>query len=274
MDSEIYSFALKSTLNEIQHICPDVKNSFMFTEEGEIIAANEATSEKVLVQVVNAFDGIMEKAEALGGIEGIVLDGNNGMMNVIAVNDFYLVTVSSKTADKKLVDTVTRILVPTVLKLLEKISPTPLKNTPLTPKKEHEILTPATTDKGSENEDVTEPRIREPEQHPEPEPNLETTLPEPQVSQLIVENMGGLLVPSDTVRIDADLLSQWEESCDGRKIEMVEIETFGGKSIQCKVRQIKDAKYEGKGIMQMPEKIQLTLEIRKGELIRVKPVIQ
>jgi hypothetical protein len=274
MDSEIYSFALKSTLNEIQHICPDVKNSFMFTEEGEIIAANEDTSEKTLVQVVNAFDAIMEKADTLGGIEGIVLDANNGVMNVMAINDFYLVTVVSKTADKKLVDTVTRVLVPTVLKLLEKISPTSLKNTPPVPKKELEIPETVTTDEDSENQGVEKPRIREPEQHPEPEPNMETTLPEPQVSQLIVENMGGLLVPSDTVRIDGDLLSQWEEAYDGRKIEMAEIETFGGKSIQCKVKQIKDAKYEGKGIMQMPEKIQITLEIRKGELIRVKPVIQ
>jgi hypothetical protein len=102
----------------------------------------------------------------------------------------------------------------------------------------------------------------------------EAVLPEPPVSQLIVENLGGLLVPSDTVRIDNAVLTQWNELYNEREIGEVEIETFDGKSTRCKVKPIKDAKYEGKGIIQMPEKVQLTLEIKKGELVRVKPVIE
>ena len=61
---------------------------------------------------------------------------------------------------------------------------------------------------------------------------------------------------------------------EDRKIEEVEIETYGGKSTRCKLNPIKDAKYEGKGVIQTPEKIQTILEIRKGELVRVKPVIE
>ncbi|MCK4313319.1 hypothetical protein KAW04_01005, partial [Candidatus Bathyarchaeota archaeon] len=57
------------------------------------------------------------------------------------------------------------------------------------------------------------------------------------------------------------------------KIEEVEVETFDGKTSRCKVKPIKDSKYEGKGIIRMPEKIQLNLEIEKGELIRVKPAV-
>lgn len=104
----------------------------------------------------------------------------------------------------------------------------------------------------------------------EPEP----LLPEPPVNQLIVENLGGLLVPSDTVRIDSAILSQWESLYQDIKIEEVEIETFGGKTVRCKVKPIKDSKYEGKGIIQIPEKLQITLEIKKGELVKAKPIIE
>jgi predicted regulator of Ras-like GTPase activity (Roadblock/LC7/MglB family) len=273
MDDEIYSFALKSTLNEIQSICPDVKSSFMFTEDGEIIAANENTPENTLVQVVDAFDGIMEKADALGGVEGIIFEGSKGRVSITSVNRFYLVTVTAKDADRNLVDTVTRVLVPTVLRLLEKITPAPLKNIQPKPTIEPEISRTEAIEEPL-NEPVEERRIRELERPAEPETRPETVVPEPPVNQFIVENIGGLLVPADTVRIDSDVLVQWEELYEGRKIEEVEIETFGGKSVQCKVKQIKDSKYEGKGILQMPEKVQITLEIRKGELVRVKPVIQ
>lgn len=61
---------------------------------------------------------------------------------------------------------------------------------------------------------------------------------------------------------------------EDKKIEEASIETFGGKKLRCKLKPIKDSKYEGKGAIQIPEKIQQTLEIRKGELVRVKPVIE
>jgi hypothetical protein len=38
-----------------------------------------------------------------------------------------MVTVTTQKADKKYVNTVTRVLVPTILKLIEKIRPAPLK---------------------------------------------------------------------------------------------------------------------------------------------------
>jgi len=69
------------------------------------------------------------------------------------------------------------------------------------------------------------------------------------------------------------MLLQWEEFSGSTRIDQVEVETFGGKTTQCKVKPIKDSKYEGKGIIRMPEKIQLNLEVRKGELVRVKPLV-
>jgi len=262
LDNEVYSFALKNTLNEIRNVCPDITHTFMFTEEGEILAADENTPEKTIIQVVDAFDGILEKADKIGGVEGITLEGSNGRVNVSCIKDMYFATVTSKKADINYVNTVTRVLIPIVLNLLEKICPTPLKNPP-PPKIEPEI--PMVKGPKQPTEEV------EPKEKPPMEPE---TLLEPPVNQLIVENLGGLLVPSDTVRIGSEILSQWEKLYENKKIEEVEIETFDGKTTRCKVKPIKDSKYEGKGVIQMPKKVQLSLEIKKGELVRAKPIIQ
>lgn len=273
MNDEIYAFALKNTLDEIQNICPDVKNCFVFNEDGEIIAGDNNTPEKIIVQVVDSFDNILEKANAVGGFEGMTLESSRGRLSVSCINNLYLVTVTSKNADKNYVNTVTRVLVPTVLKLLEKITSTPLKHN--SPKPEPELEIP-------EIEHVERPMEKPleeplPERHreiSEPEVKSESVLPEPPVNQFIVENIGGLLVPADTVRIDSEVLSHWQEMYEGKRIEEVEVETFGGQAVRAKVKPIKDSKHEGKGLIQIPEKIQNTLEIRKGELVRAKPIIE
>jgi len=275
MDDEVYSFALKNTLNEIRNVCPGIINTFIFREDGEIIAEDESTPEKTMVRVINAFDGILEKADAIGGVKRITLEGNKGTLDVSHTNNIYFFTVSSKNADMNYIDTVTRVLIPTVLKLLEEICPTPLKNISHLPETKPELETPLAK--------RLEKPVLEPTEENEVEESLETlesktkpkpSLSEPPVNQLIVENLGGLLVPSDTVRIDSEILSQWEELYNGKKFEEVEIETFDGKTTRCKVKPIKDSKYDGRGIIQMPEKIQLTLEIKKGELVRAKPIVE
>jgi len=127
MDNDLYSFALKNTLDEIRNLCPDLKNAFMFKEDGELTAADENTPQKTIVSIVDAFDGLLEKADTVGGIELIAIEGNKGGANVSHMNNHYLVTVTSENADKNYVNTTTHILITTVLKLLEKISPAPLK---------------------------------------------------------------------------------------------------------------------------------------------------
>jgi len=126
MDKELYNFALKDTLAEIQNLSPDITNAFMF-KDGKTLAGDKNTSEKTMAHAMQAFDGILEKAEALGGMESITIEASNGTVNVSLVNDIYFTTVTSKKADMNYVNTLTRVLVPTVLKLLDKINPTPLK---------------------------------------------------------------------------------------------------------------------------------------------------
>jgi hypothetical protein len=174
------------------------------------------------------------------------------------------------------VNTVSHVLISTILRLVEKICPTPLKsNSPLTEtRSESEIPIAEENEKPQALTESTEENADESKKSEEPETKSEPLLPEPPVHQFIVENLGGLLVPSDTVRIDSAILSQWEELYEGKKIEEVEIETFDGKKTTCKVKPIKDSRYEGKGSVQMPEKIQSTLEIKKGELVRAKPIVE
>jgi hypothetical protein len=270
MDSEVCSFALKNTLDEIRQVCPGIRSLFVFREDGEILAGGENTAEESIVRGIDALDGLLEKAEAIDGVESVVFEGNKGRLNVSHMDDLYIVTVTGKDADVNYIDDITHVLVSTVLKLVEKISPTSTNSglDNLAEKHEESIAEHA--------EEHTEEVAEEPEtaEHEESETASVSILPEAPVNQFIVENLGGLLVPSDTVRIDNDILLKWSEMYEDRRIEEAEIETFGGKSTRCRLKPIKDAKYEGKGIIQTPEKIQAVLEIRKGELVRVKPVIE
>jgi hypothetical protein len=249
MNNNVYAFALKSTLDEIQGACPDVSNTFIF-KDGKILAKSETADETTAKLTINAFDSITERADTLGGLEAVTIQGANGRVSIACMNDFYLTTVLSKKADEKYVNTLTRVLIPTVIKLVEKIHPTSTDDETLTvnPEPAEEQETPAVDD--------------------------EPLLPEPPVTQLIIEDLGGLLIPSDTVRIDKAVITQWNDLYGDKKIEEVDLETLDGKTTRCKFKHIKDSKRKEKGIIQMPEKIQLTLEIAKGELVMVKPVVE
>ncbi len=42
---------------------------------------------------------------------------------------------------------------------------------------------------------------------------------------------------------------------------------------ECKVKTISDSKLEGRGLIRIPDKTCDMLEVKKGELVRVKPII-
>jgi hypothetical protein len=299
-NEEVYSFALKSTLQEIQNICPDVSNTFIF-KDGKLVAQDETTPKKTVNQTLDAFTAITEKADSLGNLNAVTIQGTNGQANIACMNDFYLTTISSKEADEKYVNTLTRILVPTVIRLLEKIHPAQSGDealTTVTPEPdepeieedevsedyiaedlEDEVVeeTAEQTEDEEENEmpeEETATTEDEEEQFEEPEIDTEPMLPEAPVTQLIVENLSGLLVPSDTVRVDQEVTSHWNELYGDKKISEVEVEALSGKTTRCKFKHIKKSKDSGKGIIKMPEKIQLTLETSEGALVTVKPIVE
>jgi predicted regulator of Ras-like GTPase activity (Roadblock/LC7/MglB family) len=270
MENDVYSFALRNTLTEITNACPDIQSIFLFKEDGDIISGEERAQEEAAVHTVDALDEVLEKAKALGGVESISLEGTKGTVNVSRVKDFYLVTVIPEKADLKYINIFTNVLLPTVLKLLDKIAPALNRNSPSETESEEPRVRPVI----KPNKESAEEAAEKHEEHEAAEASPEKILPEPQVNQFIVENVGGLFASSDTVRIDCDTLSQWTELYEDKKIEEATVETFVGKSVRCKLKPLKNAKLEGKGIIQIPEKIQQTLDTRKGELVRVKPVIE
>jgi hypothetical protein len=276
MENNTHAFALRDTLNEISNACPDVKNILLFKENGDVINTEESLKETG-ENIVNSLLEVLGEAACLGGIQNINFSGANGIVNVSRMNEYYLVMVVRKEADLAYLTTLTNMLVPTVLKVLKRIDPT-LETTLNEPKNEP-TETPSNRMNDQTAESIEIPK--QSEQHsararlPEvSQANTKKILPEPQVNQFIVEHIGGIFASPDVARIDSNTLSHWKDLYEDQKIEEVNIESFGGKSTRCKIKAIRDTKSEGKGIIQIPEKIRQVLEIKKGELVRVKPVIE
>jgi predicted regulator of Ras-like GTPase activity (Roadblock/LC7/MglB family) len=265
MNQEVYQTALKSALTEIQKVCEGIKWSFILTKDGDVISKDDDnTIGSEAVKVANSFKSLTEKAEAIGGLDQVLIDAEKGKIHVLSIDDDYLISGISKKADIAYMRSITGVVFPTILKVLDSIGvpsgkevPAPLKPLPSKPSKEKEIKT--------EEEKLAKPSK-------ESEKEKLTKIARPQ--QLIVDKLGGLLVRADTVQIDAELLNRWSTLLDVKKINEVEIETFGGKTARCKVKTISDRKLEGKGFIRIPEKTCQMLEIKRGELVRVSPVIE
>ena len=275
MIDELCAFALKNTLNEIKNACPELSNTFILGSNGQIIAKDKNTDEETATRAAEAFNALAEKTEAIEGIESIIFQAATGHVNVDRVNGFYLTTVTSKEGDEKYIKVLTRAAIPTVLKLVKRIHsafPEDIDNLNL---REHEFPKETTSDTESHDEDDTEEtdESRNPELM-EQENETDAFLPEPPVTQFMIETLGGIRRRSDTVRIENALILQWRDLFGNKKIREVDVETLDGQTTRCKFKPIKDSKHEGKGIIQMPLKTQLILQASKGELVMVKPVIE
>lgn len=271
MENEVYSFALKSTLDELQKICPNVKNALFFTQDGIALAANENTPKETAGKAKEALWSILEKSQPIGNVEKLVLEGINANVKVSLVDRFYFVAVTAKEAEADRSDNIANAMVTSVLKVIDKFIPAP--------------SSAAASEVGTGLERTEEEKAIEPQSEPvdettggsEEKPSekeAEAVLPEAPVNQLIVEDLKGLLAPSDTVRVDESMIQQWNELFEGRDIAEADIETFGGQSVRCKVGQIKNSKLEGQGKIQIPARVQQSLEVKKGELVRIKPVVE
>jgi predicted regulator of Ras-like GTPase activity (Roadblock/LC7/MglB family) len=272
MGNEAYAFALKNALTEIRNVCPDVQTSFLFDKNATLVAGDSETPEATLSRVTASLEGVLNKAETLGGLNSVVIEGSKGSIHISCVDDMYLTMVASKDADMRYLETVARVLIPTVIRLLNSLDPTPLRHPPpphslfKSEEKEELKIEDEEEDELQEEADAEE---QEPKKADKEEPMPQVELPS---NQLIVESFGGLLVRSDTVQISDEIMSQWEELLDGKDIETVEVESFNGKTSQCKVKTLDDSKLENKAVIRIPEKLCQTLDIKKGELVRVKPV--
>jgi hypothetical protein len=271
MNDELYAFALRNTLTEIRSACPDVSHTFIFRDDGKLIVRDEDTEEATATRTAIALTALRAGADTVGGLESATFFGDNNRVNVFRINNLYLATIGSKEADEEYSSTLARTLVPTVLRLTEKISNSSQEESFGINKPDFSktIVPEVEEDASIPEEEFT---VVEAEPIDEPEPGQ--LLPDPPVTQFMVENLGGLLVASDTVRIDNAVIQQWTDLYGERPIIEVDLETLNGLTTRCKFKPIKDSKQEGKGTIQLPQKIQQILQTSKGELVMVKPAIE
>ncbi|MFQ6073906.1 MAG: hypothetical protein ACE5KC_01675 [Candidatus Bathyarchaeia archaeon] len=267
MNEKAYETALKSALTEIQNVCDGIEWSFIFTKDGTIISGNDDKPiNPEMTKAASSFQSLTEKAEAVGGLEQLLINGNRERIHVSSIDDIYLVTGISKQANITYIHSVTSVVFPTILRVLKNISgplsevsPTPLKPLPSKPLK----------DEAAEVED-TEEELAEPKEKAEKAKSLPSVPPQ----QLIVDKLSGLLVRADTVQVDSEVLERWSNLMGVKEVSEVEIEAFGGKMARCKVKKISDSRLKRKGLIRIPEKTCKMLEIKRGELVRVKPIVQ
>jgi hypothetical protein len=263
----VNSNTLQTIIGELKNISPETTTTaLIFQNNGQIMASLETTTEDQTKKIILNLSNIASEATTIGGIENLTIQGTDNQLNITTLNDLYLATVSSRSGNQEIVKSFTQVLIPTVVNLLDQLASmhkeephlqtsqleeTPIKE-PVSEVEEKPIIVPI----------------------PEPHQPSEQFFPSTPTNQLMVEKIVGLMVPSDTVRIAPNVLAQWNDLYNGKQIIMVNIEALDGKKTKCKFKPIKENKRSTKGVIQIPEKILLTLQTDKGKLVMVKPVIE
>lgn len=287
MDDETLNIALKNALAEIKNAVADLNWSFILTSDGTVISA-EDTPDSNIEKAASSFQSLAEKANAIGGLHNMLMTAENGKVYVSSINDLYFVAGLTENADLVYFRTLTGAVLPTVLKVVSSIAslsltPTPIPYSPLKPTEPKPTLSELQIPEENEETATSEQEPTQTEETVEAEPlevdkPLELEVEKPHLEeipsqQLIVDRFSGLMVKADTVQLDIDILKRWSALLDLKEINEVDIETFSGKSARCKVKVISDSKLEGRGLVRIPEKTCQLLDVRRGELVRVKPVM-
>jgi predicted regulator of Ras-like GTPase activity (Roadblock/LC7/MglB family) len=123
MNHGLTTFALQNTLVEIKNTCPEVSHTFIFAGNASIVARDEDTDEETATRAAESFNALSKSADTIGGLEAVTFYGNNDQMNIFSMGDLKIAMVTSKENDEPQTSTVlARILIPTVLKIAEKIA--------------------------------------------------------------------------------------------------------------------------------------------------------
>ena len=251
---------LQTIINEFKTLGPDITNTVVFRMDGKTLAACENTTPEQTQSLIESMNGITH-ADSIGGIESLTIQDINTQLSLTAVDSVYLATLSAREADQKVIKSLTRVVVPTVIRLT--------LGKPVISQKKRKRQSETTS---PEAETAVLPPEQEPEVKllPEPEAPPEPLLPKAPTSQFMVEKIGGILVPSDIVRIDLEVVEKWQELYGEKDFSMVSIENLEGKIVKCKFR----TKSNANGMIQIPDRILQALQVSKGKLVMVKPVIE
>jgi hypothetical protein len=259
------SEALQTIIGEFKKLSPDIRSTVVFGLDGHTLAASEETKPEQTQILITNLSSITSTG-CIGGLEKLTIQDVNSQLSVSVVGKVYLATVSSRVNDQKIIKSLTQVVAPAVIQLALKVNDVASE----TPKINYEAILQqikASLPTQHEQEIATLPE-------PEPEPTPEPLMPKAPATQFMVEKIGGLLVASDTVRIDNEVLTSWHELYSDKQIAFVCIETIEGKILKCKFKPQKEGKANTKGTIGIPDKILEALECEKGKLVMVKPVIE
>ena len=250
--------ALKAIIGEFKTLSPDIVTTAVFKLDGEVLAADQSvTPEQTQMLIANL--NSLTHTGCIGGLEKLSVQDVNCQVSVATVGEVYLATVASRMGDQKVVKSLTDVVAPNAIRLALKMPKATLE----VPKVNREKL--------MQQIEATIPRIAQTQTVTQAMPEIQGNMATPQIpaTQFMVEKIGGLLVASDTVRVDSKVLSDWQKAY-GKPFTAVHVETLEGKTVTCKFKPQKD----GKGTIGVPDKILQALECEKGKLVMVKPVIE
>jgi hypothetical protein len=252
--------AIQPIISEFRTLSPDIADALVFRLNGETLAATKNTTPEQTQSLINSLSSITH-AECIGGVENFTIQDVNTQLTVREIGEIYLAIVSSRSEDQKIIKSLTEVIGPTLIRLASgSTAPEPQANREtIKTQRRKKVLESAIPKK-----DLQIPSIPEPQSPPEPpQPKAPTT-------QFMVERIGGILVPPDTVRIDGEVLEKWRE-LEGKMFAMVAVETLEGKKAICKFKPIRAI---SKGIIQIPDRLIQALDSGKGKLVMVKPVVE
>jgi hypothetical protein len=282
MYNETQYSVVDNALDEIRNVYPDVSHIFIFNDNGEIVGLSGNASRELTQKVISSFQNFHEKTKTLGGLDSLTITATDYQMRFNRIDNYILADVSSLDIDEKSLNVLSRVLIPTIVRLSNKPQSNP-NSSRITLSNEDAEQPIITEEPPTQEVPLQESPTKEPTPVKYEQDKLLSS--EPPANQLMVEdfhgfgygfgNFKGLLANSDVALIERGLIGQWREFCRDKKIEEIIVEdTTNGKRIRLKFKPIQDSKYEGKGIVQLSEKTQEELQTKKGTLVLVRPIIE
>lgn len=271
MSSEDCAAAIQNTLDEIKNICPQISTALIFKPDKTVLATIKDAAKGDVASTVDALCTLIKHAKVGGGLDSFRVDSVEHHAMVTRIGSVYFAMVYSKPVDEKVVNGLTRGIVPTVLKLVELIQPALIHVSPT-------VFEGFTSEKAQMASEEADTELTPVDVVSSGKNVACDSFSESFVSQLTVENLNGvsrLIGSQDSVRVDPAVIERWLAFCGQKEINLVEVEEIQmGKKITCKFKPIKDTTFSGKAVIQLPEKIQTALQTKRGASVLVRPIIK
>ena len=121
--------ALQTIVAEFKNLSPEITFSFVFKKNGEIAACTQPTAQEQSSKLIEAFNNLSDHAQDIRGIQTLSIHGADSQLTITSINNHYLAMGSTRAADDKIVKSLTNVIVPTILKLVDQIAPEALQKT-------------------------------------------------------------------------------------------------------------------------------------------------